>query len=62
MAQEPKDARLNRDVALDDELFREACRQAGIEPTKRQAGKWRRRTGLAFETARKASQREALSR
>lgn len=29
--------------------FREACRKAGVEPTKRQARKWRRREGQAWD-------------
>jgi len=41
---------VNFEFARTDEAFREACAKAGIEPTARQAGKYRRRTGLAWST------------
>ncbi|MFA7287264.1 MAG: hypothetical protein WC055_00130 [Melioribacteraceae bacterium] len=28
--------------------FQAACEKAGIKPTKRQASKWRNKTGMAF--------------
>jgi len=37
----------HREFADNDELFREACNQAGIEVTKRQASKWRSGRGIA---------------
>ena len=30
--------------------FKDACSKVGIEPTKRQASKWRNRKGLAYRT------------
>ena len=41
-------------------LFLKACELAGIEPTKRQASRFRNRTGQAFRFIRMA--REALKR
>ena len=40
----------NAAFAKTDAAFREACEQAGIEPTIRQASKFRRGFGLAFTT------------
>lgn len=40
---------LNRDFAKLDEQFRSACRAAGIEPTVRQASRWRQKTGKAWK-------------
>lgn len=42
-----KNARLNR-AAFESQQFRNACSEAGIEPTIRQASKYRRKTGLAW--------------
>lgn len=39
----------NRQFAAEDELFRTSCKMAGVEPTKRQASKWRRKCGSAYE-------------
>jgi len=41
---------VNSVFAYRNEDFRKACAKAGIEPTARQAGKYRRRTGLAWKT------------
>lgn len=43
----------NAEFAAGGELFRLACKLAGIAPTKRQASKWRADKGLArkFESA-----------
>ena len=41
----------NRMFAQTDTPFRAACRAAHIEPTRRQASKFRRGEGLAFRTA-----------
>ena len=38
----------NREFALTDEKFRQACQRAGISPTARQASKWRGKTGKAW--------------
>lgn len=41
----------NREFASTDTQFREACSKAGVDATKRQAGKWRRQTGRAYKEA-----------
>jgi hypothetical protein len=56
----------NIDFAKTDSIFRAACDVVGTPPTARQAGKWRRSTGIAFNHGRgmavKASQpKEDLS-
>jgi len=38
----------NRDFALNNEEFRQACARAGIQPTQRQASKFRLRDGKAY--------------
>ena len=38
-----------REFAAVDDLFKRACKLAGTDPTKRQAGKWWRKTGLAYK-------------
>lgn len=38
----------NAAFAKADQAFQSACQKAGIEPTPRQASKWRRKTGLAY--------------
>ena len=40
----------NDKYAHESEMFRRACKDAGVEPTGRQAGKFRRGTGLAYKT------------
>jgi len=37
----------NTMFAKDDKIFQEACKMAGIEPTPRQASKWRNGKGFA---------------
>jgi hypothetical protein len=50
----------NIDFAKADSIFRSACDAVGTPATSRQAGKWRRATGIAFNHGRgiaaKASQ------
>jgi hypothetical protein len=38
----------NREFAMADGLFRAACARAGVEPTRRQASKFRRHVGRAW--------------
>jgi len=38
----------NREFAKDDVSFNTCCERAGLEPTKRQASKWRRGKGKAY--------------
>jgi hypothetical protein len=38
----------NKDFAETNKLFRDCCAKADIDPTTRQASKWRNRKGLAF--------------
>lgn len=42
----------NAEYAATVSYFREACARVGIEPTARQASKWRRRCGLAYTKGR----------
>lgn len=42
----------NASFAATNEEFRNACEQAGIKPTARQASKYRRKLGLAYEANR----------
>jgi len=35
---------------LDNTIFIEACNKAGIKPTRRQAGKWNNKKGIARKT------------
>lgn len=39
----------NQEFANNDELFKEQCSRAGVSATKRQASKWRRKTGAAWK-------------
>jgi len=36
-------------AVLQSEVFITACERAKIDPTKRQASKWNRKTGLAYQ-------------
>ena len=45
--------RLANQSILKDPIFIKACELVGIEPTKRQASKWRRKTGKAYIQGRK---------
>lgn len=49
--QKPKPRQPNRVFALQAE-FLAACKRAGVNPTKRQASKFRRRIGLAYREGR----------
>ena len=42
----------NREMAATDKAFRAACAAAGVEPTKRQASKFKRGLGQASRAAR----------
>lgn len=39
----------NRKMAEKDPIFRKACELAGVQPTKRQASKWRNKRGRAYD-------------
>jgi len=39
----------NTEFAHNNETFQKACKEAKIEPTTRQASKYKRRMGLAFK-------------
>jgi len=43
----------NRQFAKTNGEFQKACKQVGLEPTTRQASKWRRKLGLAWKEGRK---------
>jgi len=43
----------NTHFAETNEEFRKCCEKAGIEPTARQASKWRNQRGRAFKEKRK---------
>lgn len=40
----------NKEFAATDRKFRAACEAAGIEPTARQASKYRNNQGLAYQS------------
>ena len=42
----------NLEFSKEDQAFKKACTQAKIKPTKRQAGKYRRKCGLAYQSHR----------
>ena len=42
----------NKEFAEKNQEFREACKRVGIEPTARQAARWRHREGLAWKEGR----------
>ena len=44
-----KDRTTNREFAEQNAQFRAACEAVGLEPTSRQAGKWRRGEGAALK-------------
>jgi len=44
----------NQEFAKNDEVFRTACGLVGLEPTPRQASKFRNGKGLAFRVKRQA--------
>lgn len=39
----------NKKMAENDKIFRKACELAGVQPTKRQASKWRNHRGRAYD-------------
>jgi hypothetical protein len=39
----------NRQFAKENEIFKQSCQEAKVEPTKRQASKFRRNLGKAFK-------------
>jgi hypothetical protein len=41
-------AMTNREFSKTDEVFQRCCKEAGVEPTKRQASKYRAFKGRAF--------------
>lgn len=45
--------RTNKEYAKDNKEFKDACEKVGVEPTKRQASKWRMNKGKAFNFADK---------
>ena len=49
----------NIDFAKTDSIFRAACDVVGTPPTARQAGMWRRSTGIAFNHGRGMAVRAA---
>ena len=42
----------NKEFADKNKEFRDACARAGVEPTRRQASKWRMKKGLAWKEGR----------
>lgn len=44
----------NREFAANDGHFRAACDKTGMKPTKRQASRWRMKTGKAYKEGRVA--------
>ncbi len=42
----------NREYAEKNEPFKQACEKAEVKPTGRQASKWRRKTGKAWNVGR----------
>jgi len=62
MSESPKVVTFNADFAATDAHFRAMCAKAGVEPTRRQASKFRRHTGRAWDahvaTTRSSRQQE----
>ncbi len=54
MANHPRRSNGEFPTAPEAEVFRKACELAGIQPTKRQASKWRNHRGLARRFTRQA--------
>ncbi len=46
-----KEKETNNEFAKNNKQFIAACEKAGIQPTGRQAGKWRRQKGAAYKVA-----------
>lgn len=51
MSKKPAVKPTNTKFMKDDKSFNDACKMAGITPTKRQASKYRRGLGLAYQAA-----------
>jgi hypothetical protein len=49
----------NREFSEQDETFRQACKSAGVDASRRQASKWRRRVGRAWKYGRGRVTKEA---
>lgn len=46
----------NKKFAEKDKGFREACEKAGVEPTTRQASKFRNKKGSAYKASKEVSE------
>jgi len=55
------DRMTNAAFAKSDEHFINACEQAGIDPSSRQAGKYRRKEGLAYRVASRRANAEKMT-
>jgi len=51
----------NADFARTDKSFIDACTSAGIEPTARQAGKYRRGEGIAYRVSNRRANAEKMT-
>jgi len=51
----------NAEFAKTDKTFINACEQAGIDPSSRQAGKFRRGQGIAYRVASRRTNAEAMT-
>lgn len=45
----------NKEFSVKIKVFQTSCEKAKIKPTKRQASKWRRKTGKAFQARQSKS-------
>ena len=43
----------NREFSTNNKQFREACEKANVQPTKRQASRWRQQRGSAWKVRSK---------
>lgn len=55
------DRMTNAAFARTDKTFAAACEQAGIDPSSRQAGKFRRQTGVAYRVASRRANAEKMT-
>jgi len=51
----------NAEFAKTDKTFINACEQAGIDPSSRQAGKFRRGEGIAYRVASRRANAEKMT-
>jgi len=51
----------NAEFAKTNTDFIDACAEAGIDPSSRQAGKFRRQTGVAYRVATRKANAEAMT-